>query len=183
MRRCRYLGYPFLSSCSPPRRVRDRRRRRSLIGTAIKLGLTLTDVTSSILIQAIAEWETVDGIVNECEARRTEYWRSQMWRTTSVSGEVGIAARPGSTGEAIAKLKELRSALTALCLHGDRVSQVPTANTIDDCRAVKKGKPTGGDGLLDHTSSRLKGHLVAAYIRFRDESGAPSLFFHQRNPI
>ncbi|KAF9777414.1 hypothetical protein BJ322DRAFT_1096794 [Thelephora terrestris] len=45
--------------------------------------------------------------------------------------------------EAISKLKEeVLSALTALYLHGDRVSQVPTAKTLGFC-----------------------------YIRFRDESG------------
>ena len=41
----------------------------------------------------VAERESVEGIVNECEARRTEYWRSQTCKTMSVSGEVGIAAR------------------------------------------------------------------------------------------
>lgn len=34
----------------------------------------------------------MDGILNECEARRTEYWRSQTCKTMSVSGEVGMAA-------------------------------------------------------------------------------------------
>ena len=88
--------------------------------------------------------------------------------------------------EAIAKLKEeVLSALTALYLHGDRVPQVPTAGTVDDfelCRAVKeKGKPTGDYELLDHASGRVKDHLVnwdSVYIRFRDESGTSSLFFH-----
>jgi len=80
--------------------------------------------------------------------------------------------------EAISKLKEeVLSALTALHLHGDRVSQVPTANTVDDfelCRAIKeKGKPTGDYELLD-VSGRVKDNLVnwdSVYIRFRDESG------------
>ena len=48
---------------------------------------------NSILIPPIAERESVDGIVNECEARRTEYWRSQMCKTMSVEGESGMAAR------------------------------------------------------------------------------------------
>jgi len=82
--------------------------------------------------------------------------------------------------ETIAKLKEeVLSALAALYLHGDRVPQVPTVETVDDfelCRAVKeKGKPTGDYELLDHVSGRVKDHLVnwdSVYIRFRDESGA-----------
>ena len=40
----------------------------------------------------MAERESVDGILNECEARRTEYWRSQICKTMSVSGVVGMAA-------------------------------------------------------------------------------------------
>jgi hypothetical protein len=48
---------------------------------------------SSILIPPIAERESVDGIVNECDVRRTEYRRSQTWRVISVKGEVGMAAR------------------------------------------------------------------------------------------
>jgi hypothetical protein len=80
--------------------------------------------------------------------------------------------------EAISKLKEeVLSALTALYLHGDRVSQVPTAKTVDDfelCRAMKeKGKATGDYELLD-VSGRVKDNLVSwdsVYIRFRDESG------------
>jgi len=96
--------------------------------------------------------------------------------------------------EAIAKLKEeVLSALTALYLHGDRVPQVPTANTVDDfelCRAVKeKGKPTGNYELLDHASGRVKDHLVnwdSVYIQFRDESGTsptprPNLFLPHLN--
>jgi len=80
--------------------------------------------------------------------------------------------------EAISELKEeVLSALTALYLHGDRVPQVPTANTVDDfelCRAVKaKGKHTGNYQVLD-ASGKTKDHLVnwdSVYIRFRDESG------------
>ena len=41
----------------------------------------------------IAERASVEGIVNECEARSTEYWRSQMCKIMSVGGEVGMAAR------------------------------------------------------------------------------------------
>lgn len=95
--------------------------------------------------------------------------------------------------ESISKLKEeVLSALTALYLHGDRVPQVPTANTVDDfelCRAVKeKGKLTGNYELLDHVSGKVKDHLVnwdSVYIRFRDESGtSPTLsrIFHREEP-
>jgi len=81
--------------------------------------------------------------------------------------------------EAISKLKEeVLSALTALSLHGDKVTQVPTIKTVDDfelCRAVKeKGRPTGNYELLDHESGTVKDHLMnwdSVYIRFRDDSG------------
>ncbi|KAF9644508.1 hypothetical protein BDM02DRAFT_3102835, partial [Thelephora ganbajun] len=81
--------------------------------------------------------------------------------------------------ETVSKLKEeVLSALNALYLHGDRVPQVPAANTVDDfelCRAVKeKGKSTVEYEPLDHVSGRVKDHLVnwdSVYIRFRDESG------------
>lgn len=90
--------------------------------------------------------------------------------------------------ETISKLKEeVLSALTALCSHGDRVPQVPTAETVDDfelCRAVKeKGKPPVDFELLDHVSGRVKDHLAnwdSVYIRFRDGSGTsftPHLIF------
>ena len=92
--------------------------------------------------------------------------------------------------EAISNLKEeVLSALSALYLHGDRVSQVPTAKTVDDfelCRAIKeKGKPTGDYELLD-VSGRVKDNLAnwdSVYIRFRDESGTSITPQHDRHHL
>ena len=49
-----------------------------ILGESVKMTCLSVHLTNSILIPPIAERERVDGIVNECEARRTEYWRSQM---------------------------------------------------------------------------------------------------------
>jgi len=48
------------------------------LGESVKMTCLSVHLTNSILIPPIEERESVDGMVNECEARRTEYWRSQM---------------------------------------------------------------------------------------------------------
>ena len=64
-----------------------------ILGERVKMTWLPVHLINSILIPPIVERESVDGMANECEARRAEYWRSQTCKTMSVGGEVGMAAR------------------------------------------------------------------------------------------
>ena len=54
-----------------------------ILGESVNKTRPPVHLTNSVLIPLIAEQESVDDIANECEARRTEHWR-----TKNTEGEV-----------------------------------------------------------------------------------------------